>query len=342
MRTDNLAGPGGNRYAARVAGAVTVSIDALVFGGTPRSLGLDPLHVVALAETIDSLPPIVVHRPSMRILDGVHRVRAAQTHGRREIEARLFDGDDVEAFVVAVSENVTHGLPLPISDRKAAAQRLVAERPQWSDRRIASVTGLSARTVAAVRPTAGDLQLDTRVGRDGRARPLDHTRGRAAAIDFITDHPDASLRDIARNASISPETARDVRDRLGRGEDPTPVRERSRTNRSCPAGEVTIPVQRMDGVVLDATLSSLRRDPSLRLSEAGRSLLRLLGVNTMDSADWERLAGTIPQHCVERVAVVARECVQAWSAFVDGLERQGTVGWPAEQVFAVAERRAGS
>jgi ParB-like chromosome segregation protein Spo0J len=48
----------------------------------------------------------------MRVIDGIHRVEAAKLRGAKEIEARLFDGDESASYVLAVQANVTHGLPL--------------------------------------------------------------------------------------------------------------------------------------------------------------------------------------------------------------------------------------
>jgi hypothetical protein len=55
-----------------------------------------------------------------------------------------------------------------------SAGRRIISYPQWSDRAIAKVCGLSVKTVGSLRQrmTAELPQLDARVGRDGRARPL--------------------------------------------------------------------------------------------------------------------------------------------------------------------------
>lgn len=47
----------------------------------------------------------------MRVIDGMHRLRAAQLQGRTEIDARLLDISDAEAFLRGVAANVSHGLP---------------------------------------------------------------------------------------------------------------------------------------------------------------------------------------------------------------------------------------
>ncbi|HEY5990403.1 MAG TPA: hypothetical protein VIV12_29045, partial [Streptosporangiaceae bacterium] len=67
---------------------------ALISGGvTLRRSGPNLQHVRALAESDEPLPPILVQRTTMRVIDGVHRVLAARMRGQDQIDARLFDGD---------------------------------------------------------------------------------------------------------------------------------------------------------------------------------------------------------------------------------------------------------
>ncbi|MEU4746566.1 ParB/RepB/Spo0J family partition protein, partial [Actinosynnema sp. NPDC023658] len=118
---------------------------------SPRLDGEDPDHIRLLAGTTAPLPPILVHRSTMRVIDGMHRLRAAMLRGDTEIAVEFFDGTEAEAFARGVRENVTHGLPLSRADREAAAARIITAHREWSDRALAQLTGLSATTVAAVR-----------------------------------------------------------------------------------------------------------------------------------------------------------------------------------------------
>ncbi|GAA3871517.1 hypothetical protein GCM10023084_25660 [Streptomyces lacrimifluminis] len=250
--------------------------------------------MVALAELDVPLPPIVVHRASMRVIDGLHRLRAAQLRGHSTIAVSFYDGTDADAFVLAVESNVRHGLPLSLPDRKRAAARIVATHPQWSDRKIASVTGIAPNTVADVRrsaPVGTPGEGIARIGRDGRVRPVDIAEGRRRAGQLIAENPNLSLRQIARAAGISPETARDVRNRLSRGEEPllSPrprgVRPRPREERLQVVPQTGRGEDRYDmaaGAAFAEGLSAVNRlkaDPALRLNETGRQLLRLLSVH---------------------------------------------------------------
>lgn len=131
--------------------------------------------------------------------------------GRDRIEVGFFDGSDHEVFVRAVEVN-PHGLPLSLRERKAAAVRILAGRPDMSDRSIASITGLSAKTLAAIRDRSGAEipHLNRRLGSDGRLRPLDAAQARRRAARLLTDNPGAPLRQIAHAAGISLGTGRDA------------------------------------------------------------------------------------------------------------------------------------
>ena len=204
-----------------------VPVTDLVLSNWLRVKGEDIKHVRALAEVEDELPPIVVHQATMRVIDGMHRVRAAMLSGVAYIEALLFDGAEDEAFLLAVRLNVAHGLPLSRADRMAAAVRIIHSSPQWSDRAIARAAGLSDKTVASIRRRASASaeipHLPDRIGRDGRVRPFSPAAGRRMAGDLIEQNPDAAIREIALRAGISPGTARDVRERLRNGLDPVPA-----------------------------------------------------------------------------------------------------------------------
>ncbi|MFI0373198.1 ParB N-terminal domain-containing protein [Actinomadura sp. 1N219] len=285
---------------------VLVPITSLSLAGSPRSRAEDPEHVRVLAAATEPLPPIIVHRPTMRVIDGRHRVLAARRRGEEHIEARFFDGDEDHAFVLAVSANLAHGLPLSFAERKAAAARVLGTHPQWSDRVIASLTGISARTVADVRGGLGDSGAgQARVGRDGRSRPVDGAEGRRAAAEIMEREPGLSLRQVARRAGISHETARDVRNRTLRGEGPVPER--------APGGE--------QAAVARPDLQRLRSEPALQESEDGRALLRLLLAHTGDAGQWDRLTGGVPPHRGGAVAELALECARLWAEFADRVER---------------------
>ncbi|WUH90960.1 ParB N-terminal domain-containing protein [Streptomyces sp. NBC_00433] len=317
-----------------------IEIRHLVLVGSPRSGGENPAHTRTLADIAD-LPPILVHRATMQVIDGMHRVRAALLNGRSVIKARLVDCDSATAFVLAVRANVTHGLPLSPQDRRTAAEFIIALHPNWSDRAVAAAAGLSDKTVSGLRsrPAAESSQPRDRIGRDGRVRPLNSAAKRRQAAVLIAERPEAGLREIARATGLSPATVRDVRLRTDRGEDPVPAKYRKApdpagpVSRPCPpAAEPvreqapdTAPVRRqaggpgMDGRAL---LSKLMSDPSLRFSEAGRVALRWLHHHAVDLDACRGVGGTIPDHWSAPVADLARACATAWLTLADELDER--------------------
>ncbi len=307
---------------------VRMDIGALRLDGSPRLAGPDPNHVENMVAAHD-LPPIVVHRPTMRVIDGAHRVRAALQRGETFIAGRFFDGSEAEAFVLSVSLNVAHGLPLARADRKRAAERIAISYPQWSDRRVAAVAGISPGTVGDIRRrVAGAAAPDaSRIGQDGRVRPLDSSAGRRLAGQLMTDNPNMSLRQVAKAAAISPETARDVRNRLLSGAEVVPARpaRRPRHTATSPAsggGRETRPLNLIrsgsgpsPAIDRSALVHRLRADPALRYSENGRNLLRLLTLHARWTEEWDTIVDNVPPHCTDVVADLAGQFADLWADF---------------------------
>lgn len=294
------------RHERRGVHAVEMApVAALSRGDSPRGEGESEQHVRLLSESDAALPPLLVHRPTMRVIDGMHRLRAARLRGQTEIEVVYFDGTDEDAFVEAVQANTAHGLPLSLEDRKRAARRILDSHPHWSDRRIASVAGLAPSTVRSIRAcsTARDEQTNTRVGRDGTPRRLSATEGRLKARDLMRERPDASVREIAAIAGISPATVHNVRKRLREGKDAVPERQRA----TPPAG--------------GGSFTAVQRDPALRLNEQGRTLIRALSVQVVLAQDPGRLVAAVPDHLRASVAALARRTAETWYEFATRLDR---------------------
>lgn len=299
-----------------------VPLTDITVSDTPRTAGVDGKWALTLSELDTELPPIVVHRPTMTVIDGMHRLRAAQMRGRDRIAVRFFEGSAQDATLLAVAMNIVHGRPLSQADRAAAVERIVRMHPYWSDRAIAVIAGLSAKKVSEIRRRSGDpVRGERRIGLDGRARPLNTVRGRELAGELLRADPTASLRTVARKAGISPVTVADVRNRLLRGDDPVTPRQRGlaarRTSRERPA-----PQQNTDSKSpseLFIIFDSLRRDPSLRLTEAGRTVLRMLEACSLMVRDRRQIIASLPPHCTGQMAALAGGYSELWRVFADEL-----------------------
>ncbi|MGI5328640.1 ParB/RepB/Spo0J family partition protein [Actinomadura nitritigenes] len=321
-------------------------LDSLRPGDSPRTT-VNTEHIERIARSTTRVPPILVHRGSMRIIDGHHRFRAAVRLGLEEIDVLFLDGDADTAFLHAVTENTAHGLPLSLGERKAAAFRVLSTHRGLSDRAIARLTGLSAKTIAHLRSAADapDSNTEMRRGLDGRSRPVTAAAGRRRAAELMIRTPTAPLREIAKAAGVSVGTAHDVRKRLLHGEDPVPGRRPSIGPASAPhAGPVIADAATAGRVAvaagpaaargtatgddkpadLGALLRRLVADPSLRQTDTGRQLLRLLHAHTTAGIDWPAVAEMLPPHCTETVIRVARECARSWELLVRTLEIRAT------------------
>lgn len=327
-----------------------VSVSSLLAGLSPRSAGIEAAHVEQLMEAEWPLEPILVHRETRQIIDGSHRVAAARRRGIESIDAYFFDGPVEAAFILAVRANVKHGLPLTLTDRRAAARRILATHSEWSNRMIASSTGMSASAVEKLRcATDDDEQLHTRLGADGRRRPVSTASARRHAAEVLQERPGASLREVARVVGLSPGTVRDVRNRLSRGDSPLPGATSSAATRggthfapSLNGSDYPLkPTPRGQTVEIDAVLSVLARNPSIRMSQGGRELLRWLHQRSVRAADAERVTQTpVPDHCVPHVIEIARRCSANWARIADELEAQER-DTRAEQPDKLARRATG-
>lgn len=271
----------------------------------------------------------------MRVIDGMHRLMAAFRKGQETVDVEFFDGTTDEAFLLAVRANVTHGLPLSKEDRRAATERIIASHPEMSDRAIARAAGLGAKAVAAIRRNTNGAasQLSVRIGKDGKVRPLNGAEGRKRAAELIAQYPQASLRELARRAGISPATVSDVRKRLMSG-NPLTAEERpespdagagngssvelARAGRRGVVRKIRTP-QQPDPVPL---IEKLLRDPSLRHKEEGRRLLRVLQQNAIGDPGWAKLAAAVPSHCGDLVVDLARLYAETWMEFAKELDER--------------------
>ncbi len=319
--------------------SVSLPVARLDLSGSPRLGGIEKQHVSALAQLAAStLPPVLVHQRTLRVIDGVHRVHAAILRGEATIAAELIDCDDAEVFIRAVQANSSHGLPLSLEDRRDAGRRILATHPQWSDRMIAKTVGLSPNTVGAIRRRlAGTADASGhRVGLDGRVHRLGQMDTRCAVREALARNPAASVRELARAVGISVGRAHALRHELlderlhegvlaegtraephgGDGSADASARRRQAASRRHAGG----------GALLGSLVRMLAADPALRLNEQGRGLLRMLATQTIDPAQWSNLVDIVPAHRADVVIELAESFSETWSRFADELKRRSKFG----------------
>jgi ParB-like chromosome segregation protein Spo0J len=255
----------------------------------------------------DQLPPIIVHRKTRTVIDGVHRLTAAKLLDRTHIDVVFFDGSDVDAFVESVHQNVRHGKPLTIEERRTAALNLVALRPEWSDRLVSETCGISARVVTELRQKAGVAPSPARrVGRDGRRRPVDPAKLRREIAKALRADDSATIRSVAESLGTSPATVSDVRKRLARGEDPVP-----------PGLQPKPPTPDREGGTRPATWIA---DTACVSTDEGREFASWIEAKRIDDEQWSRHKEAIPVSRIYHVADDARRIADSWRNFAEELE----------------------
>src|SRR6202011_3893714 len=119
-----------------------------------------------------------------------------------------------------------------MTERTGAAEQLLRSHRDWSDRAVAALCGLDPKPIGRLRSAtyepADGRRPAARLGRDGRLRPVDPVALRLRIAEVLVEEPSASLRWVASHVGASPETVRDVRERVRRGEDPVPAGLRER------------------------------------------------------------------------------------------------------------------
>jgi len=254
--------------------------------------------------------------------------QCVQSRCEEHVKVRYFDGTDDDAFLLAVMANAKYGLPLSLADRTAAAARIVLTHPDWSDRAISAAVGLAHKTVAAVRLRVQqeDAVGVKRRGRDGRLRPVSAAAGRLRPAEILARNPGATLQELSAEAGIALATAKDVRDRVRRGDDPLSFRQRSgqpdwHVDSDPDDAGATAEIERASRY-LHTILHALQRDPSLWRNELGRKVLRMLGSHSLSSEEWQSFISTVPLHCSAALAAAVRNCNEYLAEVERLLQRQ--------------------
>jgi ParB-like chromosome segregation protein Spo0J len=309
---------------------IDVPVESLVPGFHLRVAGTDAAHVRLLADAAGSvqLPPILVQKSGMRIIDGMHRAEAAKLRGEWAIRAHLVDCSDEKALVLAVKSNTLHGLPLTRTDRISSAKRILSAHPDWADRKVAGIAGLSGKSVTSLRNgSVGGASFDgKRLGRDGKRRPLVAAAGRLRASEYVHAHPQASVRQIAGETDVSLGTAHDVREKIRRGADLRITEPGQGAAQATPATSppvMNIRAQATAGtarrLAWSAVVGKLVDDPALRYTDGGRAFLRWMTQHAMHPDEWREFADAIPEHWLDQVRQAAATMSEEWGQFADQL-----------------------
>lgn len=118
----------------------------------PRT-ALSDSHIEAMQEAVNAgemLPPILVDRKSMRIIDGYHRYERAKRAKESQMLAVLRDfTDEQSVFEAAIAANARHGFSYAPFDRKRIVD--IAINLKMSVERIAGALNITTEKVAELR-----------------------------------------------------------------------------------------------------------------------------------------------------------------------------------------------
>jgi hypothetical protein len=143
---------------------------------------------------------------------------------------------------------------------------------------------------------------------DGRVRPWDAHGRRVAVARLLAQDPEASLRQIAVRADVSPETVRMVKATLRSG-DGSAIESRGTDVREEAGAR---PAARGAGPDARRWLRTLTADPAVRSTETGRLLLRLLGAFPVLEREAGRLVEAVPDHDLDYCHRLALAHAEAW------------------------------
>jgi hypothetical protein len=296
-----------------------IAVSALSAAVQWRADGVDRERVTALARSVLSFAPIVVNRRDMSVVDGAHRLAAIRGLGLTTVRVEWFDGTPAEAFAEFESRNSRAGTPPSGEDRRLGALRVLADQPLWSDRRIAHVCGVSPKLVARLRcdgPVApAAAAREKRVGRDGRARPLKPGAIRGDIAKAIRESPCASLRMIAAELGVSPETVRSVRSELALCTEPT-------DDHAARAADVEVmTIERFTAMRRQRVEPRPWRDGhAFGSTEQGSTFVEWFEATTITQGCGR--VDEVPLSRVYEIADEARQRARFWTQFADSLERR--------------------
>lgn len=211
---------------------------------------------------------------------------------------------DADIPPIIVVNNTAQGQPLTLKDRKAAAARLLGIYPDWSDRMIASIAGLSHPTVAAIRrrslSTGKAFQLNCRLGQDGKTHPAVSRDGLKAAAAAANDADQIeSLHGVGGQANGPVGAVHDLRARRKQGEQPSGAKTH--------AAGVDVFLARGQAVV-----QKLRKNPSVWMTDNGKALTRMLLHSVQLVGLVQAASRATPEHCRGIIAEAASALSDAW------------------------------
>jgi hypothetical protein len=151
-------------------------------------------------------------------------------------------------------------------------------------------------------PTAEAAQLDTRVGKDGRYRPIGPEKQRAEIVECLSANPTLSLRRVAQLVHASPSTVSNVKRQIA-----TTVTEASRKElaRSAKCGG--------DNAGPEHAVANSGKSGAMIGALTDRGCDEWLGSRSTDLAEWSESIIEVPPNTISIWAGYARAQAERWT-----------------------------
>ena len=177
--------------------------------------------------------------------------------------------------------------------------------PHLSDRSLSNACGLAPGTVAKIRTRATDHlgPSRTRLGRDGRTRPVNPREQRERVSEALAREPGASDRSIAREIGCAVSTVRSAR-----GE--SPARH----------------LQDFGSSPAKAGQLEMVADRAFCGDENRERFARWFDAREMSDDDWASLVDALPRNRLYEIALQARQRSCSRTRLADALEEQARRG----------------
>ena len=141
-----------------------ITVDLEVVG---RADGLDSELIQTYADYMEDgaeFPPIEIVNDgdTLWLVDGLHRLEAANKLGQPTISANVIKGDRWDALEMSADNNAEHGLQLTNANRECKVLEMLEDEEwsKWSDREIASTCNVSEKLVEEIK---GLTEVEKRV-----------------------------------------------------------------------------------------------------------------------------------------------------------------------------------
>lgn len=140
----------------------------------------------------DVFPPVTVFWDGTKFLlaSGHHRIAAYRHASIGSVPVEIYEGDLDDAFQFALKQNRTHGLRYTNADKREAVEMALRRYPEFSDRTIGELAGVTHPTVAKVRREAA-----------GQGKPKTKKEGAskaAADVSIVIDPPSPDRKEVEK------------------------------------------------------------------------------------------------------------------------------------------------